>query len=117
MLKQLSECTYGVQQLGGRKRRQIVHFNHLKPCPKDICWNNQETAENSRNKQEPDKSSEHENFQESTPHVAHDIGRHVELSDDDGNELVNTPIPNLPPRRYPQKTRHYPRRLGEFILT
>ena len=117
VLKQLSDCTYRVQQLGGRKRRQIVHFNRLKPCPKDIRWNNQESAEKSNSNQEPDRSSEHENFHESTPHVAHDIGRHVELLDDDGDELANTPISNLPPRRYPQRTRHPPRRLGELVPT
>ena len=117
VLKQLSECTYRVQQLGGRKRRQIVHFNRLKPCPKDIRWNNQESAEKSNSDQEPDRSSEQEHFQEATPHVAHDIGKHVELLDDDGDELANTPIPNLPPRRYPQRTRHPPRRLGELVPT
>ena len=100
VLKQLSDCTYRVQQLGGRKQRQIVHFNRLKPCPKDIRWNNQKSAEKSNSNQEPDRSSEHENFQESTPHVAHDIGRHVELLDDDGDELANTPITSktLPPK-------------------
>jgi len=32
----LSECTSRVQRLEGRKQRQVVHFNRLKPCPKDI---------------------------------------------------------------------------------
>ena len=34
--KKISDVTYRVQNLQRRKDRQVVHFNRLKPCPKDI---------------------------------------------------------------------------------
>ena len=39
VIKQISDITYRVQHQQRRKDRQIVHFNRLKPCPKNICLN------------------------------------------------------------------------------
>ena len=36
VMKKISDVTYRVQNLQRRKDRQVVHFNRLKPCPKDI---------------------------------------------------------------------------------
>ena len=36
VLKKLSDSTYGVQRTEGKRQRQVVHFNRLKLCPKDI---------------------------------------------------------------------------------
>ena len=36
VVKQISESTYRVQQIGGRRIRKIVHFNRLKPCPPGV---------------------------------------------------------------------------------
>jgi len=38
-LKKLSECTYREQRIEGRRQRQVVHFNRLKPFPRDIGSN------------------------------------------------------------------------------
>ena len=35
IVKKISECVYRIQALNGARRRQVVHFNRLKPCPKD----------------------------------------------------------------------------------
>ena len=36
MIKKISDVTYRIQNLQRRKDRQVVHFNRLKPGPKDI---------------------------------------------------------------------------------
>ena len=36
IVKQLSDITYCIQSCRGRCRRLVVHFNHLKPCPDDM---------------------------------------------------------------------------------
>ena len=36
VMKKISDVTYRVQNLQRRKDRQVVHFNRLKPYPKDI---------------------------------------------------------------------------------
>ena len=36
VMKKISDVTYRVQNLQRQKDRQVVHFNRLKPCPKDI---------------------------------------------------------------------------------
>ena len=36
IVKQLSDVTYRIQSCRGRRHRFVVHFNHLKPCPDDM---------------------------------------------------------------------------------
>ena len=36
IVKQLSDVTYRIQSCRGRRRRLVVHFNRLKPCPDDM---------------------------------------------------------------------------------
>ena len=43
IVKKISDSTYRVQHLQKRKDRQVVHFNRLKPCPKNIRLENAET--------------------------------------------------------------------------
>ena len=41
VIKKISDVTYRIRNLQVRKDRQVVHFNRLKPCPKDIRLENQ----------------------------------------------------------------------------
>ena len=36
IVKKLADVTYRVQNCRGRRRQLVVHFDHLKPCPKDM---------------------------------------------------------------------------------
>ena len=36
LVKKLSDATYRVQKLQGRKQRKVVHFDQLKSCPDNI---------------------------------------------------------------------------------
>ena len=36
VIKKISDVTYRIQNLQRQKDRRVVHFNRLKPCPKDI---------------------------------------------------------------------------------
>ena len=40
IVKKISDSTYRVQCLQKQKDRQVVHFNCLKPCPKNIHLEN-----------------------------------------------------------------------------
>ena len=44
--QKISDVTYRIQNLKARKDRQVVHFNMLKPCPKDTRLENRRTASN-----------------------------------------------------------------------
>ena len=38
IVKRLSDITYHIWSCRGRRRRLVVHFNHLKPCPDDMIF-------------------------------------------------------------------------------
>ena len=48
IVKKISDSTYRVQHLQKRKDRQVVHFNRLKSCPKNIRLEDAETPTDRR---------------------------------------------------------------------
>jgi len=125
VIKKLSECTYRVQKLEGRKQRQVVHFNRLKPCPKDIRLGHGSgqvpPVNHHRTKY---TSSPTSNEQTLLPPIV----TNLELVDDDEDHLVNEnhtgagdsthtldSQPSTETKRYP--THHYrpPSRLQDYV--
>ena len=45
VVKKLSEANYRIEQLQGRRTRKIVHFDRLKPCPKNIRLNQEHQSD------------------------------------------------------------------------
>jgi len=117
ILKQLSECTYRVQKLEGKRNRQVVHFNRLKPCPVDIRLNTDN---------QPAQTPTPDNYVMEKPQQRHPqsspVGTHLELIDGDDDEMaVNHPTAITPPhqpmqqRRNPPQQRHPPVRLQDYV--
>ena len=111
VIKKLSDATYRVQKLQGRKQRKVVHFDRLKPCPDNIRLDvtgstpaeSPATADTSPQPISPVSS----------------IGEHLELVENDSyeqTELVR-PSPSTPSthRRYPSRTRRPPPRYSDFV--
>ena len=111
VLKQLSECTYRVQKLEGKRHRQVVHFNRLKPCPKDIRLNSDGQPGQTMS---PEKRTTEVQDQRPPQSV-------VELIDDDDELAVDHPTTTPPShqpiqqRRNPPWQRHPPVRLQDYV--
>ena len=78
IVKKLSECTYRILRQEGRRQRQVVHFNRLKPCRRD-------TRLDSRTQQAPSNSTEpsqarHNEMQAAAPPP---FGTDLEIADYD----------------------------------
>ena len=115
VVKQISESTYRIQQLVGRKSCKVVHFDRLKPCPPNIRLQQAEQPTSTT-------SDEMQNRGESTsaPRRTY-IGEQLQLIDDDEEELRSTPTvivdvaPVPPTSRYPQRERQPPQRYNDFV--
>ena len=125
VIKKLSECTYRVQRQGGRRQRQVLHFNRLKPCPKDIRLDHSDQASPVHHPSTK-KTSPKNNEQTPPP----PIGTHLELVDDDEDYLVNDhhtgdttgdsthtvhSQPVTETRRYPTRHHRPPARLQDYV--
>jgi len=103
IVKRLSDAVYRVQSLVRHRKRAVVHFDRLKPCPPDmrldIC---RPTAT-----QKATTTST-----QSTP-----APLQPELVDDPEPELPTSASspPQPPPRRYPQRVRTIPDRYSPYI--
>ena len=120
VLKQISEATYRIKQVDGKRQRKVVHFDRLKPCPNNIRV--KEKAVNTQQKNVEQSSETVDNEQVQTP----SIGTNLQLidgddDDDDGNrqtvdsQLLTTASPLPPPRRYPERHRQPPARYNDFV--
>ena len=92
VVTQLSDTVYRIEHLQNRRKRQVVHFNRLKPCPSDI-----RLPLDTRTRTTP------------TPVTQDPPGTHTRL------EPEEDPPPQPQPR-YPQRTaRRAPDYFGNFI--
>ena len=125
VLKRISDSTYRIQKLEGRKRKKIVHFNRLKSCPNNIRLEDcQETHAPS--------SEQVDTYGLLSRPALNDallpIGHGLELLDDpsdDGELAIPThvhaePIAppasvNSPTRRYPRRDHRMPTRYDNFV--
>ena len=101
VVKRLSDVTYRIQSLGGRRKRLVVHFDRLKPCDPNTRFADS-------NNSVPDSSPSSTSLPTSTD--THPIfGEQLELIDQ--NRFDETG----PVRRYPQRQRVRPDRLGVSV--
>ena len=109
VVKRISDVTYRIQQLQGKRKRKIVHFDHLKPCSSKI----QLSPTNGPPMDLEDTSAPPDN----PTSVTHTFGNHTELLDDDDNDAPPQVIgtPTIAVRRYPTRARRPPQRLGDYI--
>ena len=115
VIKQISESTYRIQQLNGRKQRKVVHFDRLKPCPPNIRleMSQQTTSTSPNDEQEPSTKT-------NTGLVL--IGTNLELIDDDNHGQENSTAAHYPEpqtrthnHRYRQRDRRPPQRYDDFV--
>ena len=85
----LSDAVYRVQHTQARRKRLVVHFDRLKPCPPDVRIPDAATRTRSRTTTPP-------------------IGTNLELLDWDPLEA--------PPRRYPRREHSVPDRYQAGVL-
>ena len=114
IVKQLSEVTYRIQKLHGRKQRKIVHFDRLKPCPENVRLDHD--SDNSRPPGDITSTSRHNVTQTYTPA---NIGEDIELMEDDDNwensqPAIQSPV-TAPNTRYPSRDRRPPSRYDSFV--
>ena len=113
VVKQISEGVYRIQALNGTRRRQVVHFNRLKPCPK-----------NTRLLQHTDTEDSSITYSPELP-VPTPVGTNLQLVDQDDDDFTrpqNTVPPQVaseepPNRRYPVRERRPPARLNDYVLS
>ena len=126
LLKKLSKCTYRIQRQEGRRQRQVVHFNRLKPCRSDTRLDSS-TWQASSDSTEPSQARNN-NVRAPPPPP---IGTNLEIVDyDDDVTLVDNQhtvedvvqnssnIQDQPPaemRRYPAQEHRPPARLQDYI--
>ena len=113
VMKKISDVTYRVQNLQRRKDSQVVHFNRLKPCPKDIRLE--------RTKQLVTQPPCPRNAAPSTQPTP--LLSDIELVEDDEisptvglEDTDSNPQPTLQTaRRNPPRRRHPPQRYGDVV--
>lgn len=97
IVKHVSDAVYRLQGLSGRRRRVIVHFDRLKPCHPNTCWN--------LTGSHPEiQSSPSESLRSPQP-IPSCVGTNLEI-------YANNPIST---RRNPPRTRHPPDRYAAVI--
>jgi len=124
VLKKLSDSTYRVQRTEGRRQRQVVHFNRLKPCPKDIriAISDQPTITDGSRAQPTSETRKNTNDSPKQPPMQ-PVGTHLEIVDDDdepqtGNQSSTNQADNQLPtviRRYPAGQHRPPVRLQDYV--
>ena len=114
VVKQLSEATYRIQKLHGRRQRKVVHFDHLKPCPANMRLDYD--SDNSRTATDITSTTEHDTTQSRTPA---NIGQDLDLVEEDDNWEYSNPAISLPVAapntRYPSRDRRPPSRYDSFV--
>ena len=103
VVKRLSDAVYRIQSLAGHRKRAVVHFDRLKPCPPEMRFTttaHQPAADN----------------QATTPTHTVPATSDLELIDEfePDSPPFSSPAPP-PPRRYPQRTRTVPDRYSPFV--
>ena len=117
VVKRISECTYRIQYLTGRRQRQVVHFNRLKPCPKNVRLRDSVDSE-------PGNTSDNPSTQEELS-TSKPFGTDLELIDGDDDTTPPTSqqqhspevLTELSNRRYPLRQRHPPVRFNDYVLS
>ena len=111
VVKKLSEATYRIQKMQGRKQRKVVHFDRFKPCSKTIRLdaNHLSPTDSSATADTP-----------SNPHPqGHTIGERLELVEDEDCEQLDTVPPSSTGStatcRYPSRVRRPPSRYSDFV--
>ena len=107
VIKRLSEVTYRIQKVEGRRQRKVVHFDRLKPCPPNIRLNSSDS--NSAIIPSP------AGIPPSSPLL---VGENIELVEDDSYDqqlpITSSQLPT-PTCRYPHRTRRPPPRYDDYI--
>lgn len=86
----LREVTCRIRIQHGNNKQQVVHFDHLKPCPHNIC---RETTVRDN----------------STPNITTHVGEHLTLGPESDHPPQDVhPAVNPPPRHYPSRVHHSP---------
>ena len=107
IVKKVSDSTYRIQHLQKRKDRQVVHFNRLKPCNKNIRLEVAET---------PTDQTTSMSLVPTDTNLAEDIEI---VEGPEGDQHPATPS-NAEPvqqqaRRYPTRNRHAPQRYSDYV--
>ena len=113
VVKKLSEATYRIQKMLGRKQRKVVHFDRLKPCSKTIRLdaNHLSPTDSSATADTPSNPNPHPQ--------GHTIGERLELVEDEDCEQLDTVPPSSTGStatcRYPSRVRRPPSRYSDFV--
>ena len=123
VVKKLSEANYRIEQLQGRRIRKIVHFDRLKPCPKNVRINEEDQSQ-AQEAPAPDGSQSLESPR--APPVGQNL--HVVDEDDDDYTVGNTigdqeaetggttaTTRSTPPCRYPRREHRAPSRYSDYV--
>lgn len=109
IVKKISDSTYRIRHLQKRKDRQVVHFNRLKSCPKNVRLEDAGTPAGQRT---------------SIPLVPTDADpaehRDIEIVEGPEDDLLPTMESNAEPvqqqlRRYPTRDRRAPQRYSDYV--
>ena len=123
VLKQISDATYRIKQVDGKRQRKIVHFDRLKPCPSNIRLKNKSSETTSTEQRNDEQTSRPaDEIQVKTPNV----GTNLQLVDEDDDDQQTMDVHSQteqpssrshspPPRRYPDRHRQPPARYNDFI--
>ena len=111
-MKKISECVYRIQSLNGARRRQAVHFNRLKPCPKNTQLLQPTDREDNSAMNTADCTQER-----SAPTL---VGANLQLIDQDDDDVISSPqstpqvvSEQFTSRRYPVRQRRAPAQLND----
>ena len=116
IIKRISDATYRVQHQQRQKDRQIVHFNRLKPCPKNIRLNQPTSTPTSPHDQEQLRATGTHSMPQSV------MPSDIKLVEED-NVLTpalgtpeSNPQPDLPAVRWnPLRERQLPQRYANSV--
>jgi len=109
IVKRISDATYRIQHLQKRKDRQVVHFNRLKPCSKNI------RLEGSEPLVTLPTPPVHSNVQSEDHNDIElvDYPDDCEYSSPETNTTQQTSEPQV--RRNPSRERHPPQRYSDYV--
>ena len=102
VIKRISDVTYRIQSVGGRRKRLVVHFDRLKPCDPNTRFDHHGHAASGQEDNNPPRS----------PPVADPpvtFGRELQLLDHSTSDSPDQV------RRYPERRRQHPDRYGVSI--
>ena len=102
VIKRISDVTYRIQSVGGRRKRLVVHFDRLKPCDPNTRFDHHGHTPSGQEDNNPPRS----------PPVADPpvtFGRELQLLDHSTSDSPDQV------RRYPERRRQHPDRYGVSI--